>query len=141
MKNKTPRLSQVEPIISKLMIAFAIFNLVLGIGLFSLSARTLNFFIVNDVFNEQFWGGVFFATGIAMLVGFIINNWKLMRFSLVVGLALKFFWLLALGLRQFEDFDTNIFLLIFFAFVAVTQFVIYLHFPDKDEVEQWTHKQ
>jgi len=140
MKIKLPRLNQVEPIISKMVVAFAVFNLVLGVGLYSLAARTLNFFIINDLFSEQFWGVLFFLTGVGLGVGYIINNWKLIRVTLVVGLTLKFFWLLALATRQIENFDTNIFLLLFFFFVAVTQFVIYLHFPDKKEVDKWAQK-
>lgn len=139
MKNNTPLLKVAEPIVSKLVLGFGIFNLLLGAGLFSLTARTLNFFIINDVFNEKFWGSLFFIIGLVFLVSYIVNSWSVMRFMLVFGFTLKVFWLLALGVRQLEELNTNVFLLLFFTFVAFTQFVVYLHFPDKIEVEKWTH--
>lgn len=140
MEKSNPPLRTIDPMIAKLTIGFGIFNLFLGAALFSLSARTLNFFIITDMFNEKFWGSLFFLTGVFLLIAYILNSWKFMRVMLVFGLTLKIFWILALGVRQIEHFNTNIFLILFFAFVAFTQFVVYLHFPDKTEVEKWTHK-
>lgn len=137
MGNKLPKLNLVEPIISKAVLGFGFFNLILGVGLYSLSARTLNFFIVNDVFNEQFWGSLFFVNGVALLVAYLVNNWKAMRLGLLAGFTLKLFWLLALTARQIEDFDTNIFLLLFFAMTAYLQLVFYIHFPDKRKATRW----
>jgi len=138
MKNKLPRLNFFEPIISKVVLGFGIFNLVVGAGLYLLAARTLNFFIINDVFTEQFWGSLFFINGIILLLAFWANNWKVMRMGLLAGFTLKLFWLLALVVRQIEDFDTNIFLLLFFSMTAYLQLVAYIHFPDKRKVSKWT---
>ena len=138
MGNKLPKLNLIEPIIAKAVAGFGIFNLILGVGLFSLSARTLKFFIVNDVFSEQFWGSLFFLSGAVLLLSYLVNSWGVMRAGLLAGFTLKLFWLLALGVRQIENFDTNIFLLLFFAMTAYLQLVFYIHFPDKRKVARWT---
>lgn len=132
------RLKSVDSRSAKSVIGYAVLNLVIGVCLYSLTARTVDFFIVNSVFNEQFWGSLFFLTGVGFLVGYLTNSWNLMRFMHLVGLSLKFFWLSAFAARQIENFDSNIFMLIFFATIFYSQFCDYLHFPDNSEAEKWT---
>ena len=136
----TPHLNTVDPVTNKIVLGFGIFNIIIGIGLFTLSARTLNFFIVNDLFTEQFWGIVFILNGIVQLTGIVLNYWKVIRVGLLTGFTIMLFWSLALGVRQLESFDTNIFLLCFFAICMYVKLVLYIHFPDKKEVDLWTHK-
>lgn len=140
MHNIRVRLSVVTPLVSKIVLGFGIFNLLLGAALFAVRARTLDFFIVNDVFTEQFWGLTFVLVGIALMTGYITNHWTTMRVALLLGFALKLFWLLALSARQIEDLNTNVFLLLFFTMVAFVQVVTYVHFPNKEKERVWTRQ-
>ena len=138
--SKTPHLNSIDPVTNKIVLGFGFFNLIIGLGLYTLAARTLDFFIVNDVFTEQFWGIVFILNGIVQLTGIALNNWRTIRIGLLTGFTIMLFWSLALGVRQIEKFDTNIFLLCFFVICMYVKLVLYIHFPDKKEVDLWTRK-
>lgn len=115
------------------MRGFVVFNLILGAGLFSNIARTTEFFIVNDVFTYQFWGTLFFLNGLIQLYTLIKHNDRLIRMSLMGGMILQTFWLLALAVRQFGEFDSNIFLLIFFGIILYIKFGVYLYLPKRKD--------
>ena len=119
------------PLISYIMRGFVAFNIILGIGLFSNIARTTQFFIVNEVLTYQFWGVLFFINGIIQLYTLIRHNDKLIRMSLMNGMILQTFWMVALAVRQFEQLDSNVFLLILFGFILYVKFGVYLYLPKK----------
>lgn len=110
---------------------FSVFNILLGVSLFLYFAKTSDFFIINSVFTYQFWGIAFFSTGVALVVGTIWNRWNIMKTTLLICLFLKLIWLIALIIRQINDSYSNIFLVLFFAALAVCQLIIYIHFPRK----------
>lgn len=113
------------------MRGFVVFNIVLGVGLISNIARTAQFFIINDIFTYQFWGLLFLANGLIQLYTLVRHNDKLIRISLLSGMILQTFWMVALAVRQFESFDSNIFLLIFFGIILYIKFGVYLYLPKK----------
>lgn len=119
------------PLISYIMKGFVAFNIILGIGLFSNVARTAQFFIINEIFTYQFWGVLFFINGLVQLYTLIRHNDKLIRISLMSGMVLQTFWMVALAVRQFESFDSNIFLLTFFGLILYIKFGVYLYLPKK----------
>ena len=119
------------PLISYIMRGFVVFNLILGAGLFSNVARTREFFIINEVFTYQFWGVLFFLSGLLQLYTLIKHNNRLIRISLMVGVILQTFWMIALVVRQIESFDSNLFLLIFFGIILYIKFGVYLYLPKR----------
>lgn len=119
------------PLISYIMRGFVVFNLILGAGLFSNVARTREFFIINEVFTYQFWGVLFFLSGLLQLYALIKHNNRLIRISLMMGVILQTFWMIALVVRQVESFDSNIFLLIFFGIILYIKFGVYLYLPKR----------
>lgn len=119
------------PLISYIMRGFVAFNIILGIGLFSNVARTAQFFIINEIFTYQFWGVLFFVNGLIQLYTLIRHNDRLIRISLMSGMVLQTFWMVALAVRQFESFDSNIFLLTFFGLILYIKFGVYLYLPKK----------
>ena len=136
--DQIPRLNTLYPLLGKLISGFAGFNLLLGAALYCYQARTTDFFIVNEILTYQFWGAVFFVTGIAQLAGLVLNSYSGMRLSLITGFIVKLFWLTALAVRQFVELDSNMFLLILFSFIAYIQFWTYIHFPDEKRDRRWT---
>ena len=119
------------PLISYIMRGFVVFNLILGAGLFSNVARTTEFFIINDVLTYQFWGILFFLNGLVQLYTLVRHNDRLIRISLMSGMILQTFWMIALAVRQIESFDSNIFLLIFFRIILYVKFGVYLYLPKR----------
>jgi len=119
------------PLISYIMKGFVAFNIILGIGLFSNVARTTQFFIINEIFTYQFWGVLFFVNGLIQLYTLIQHNNQLIHISLMSGMILQTFWMIALAVRQIESFDSNIFLLIFFSIILYIKFGVYLYLPKR----------
>lgn len=136
---KNITLAVVDPFMSKIITGFAWLNIVLGILLYISSARTLEFFIVNNIFTPQIWGIIFFIIGISLLFSYIFNIWKAMRGLMLLGFTIKLFWLLALLVRQIQSFDSNSFLIVLFFMLAYLQFWAYVHFPEsvKRKTEKW----
>jgi len=133
MEPKALKHAILYPLISYIMKGFVAFNLILGAGLFSNVARTTEFFIINDVFTYQFWGVLFFLNGLIQLYTLVHHNDRLIRVSLMGGMILQTFWLLALAARQFEEFNSNIFLLIFFGIILYINFGVYLYLPKRED--------
>lgn len=131
MEPKVIKRAILYPLISYIMRGFVVFNIILGVGLISNIARTAQFFIINDIFTYQFWGLLFLANGLVQLYTLVRHNDKIIRVSLVSGMVLQTFWMVALAVRQFESFDSNIFLLIFFGIILYIKFGVYLYLPKK----------
>lgn len=132
-----PNLKEVNGLLNLAVLAFGYFNLFLGAALFTQSASTSDFFIITDFFSYQFWGIAFFLGGVSLIVGHILNYWTMMRQTLVYLLFSKFIWLAALMYRQYQQFDSNLFLLLFFALVTVLQVGVYIYFPIYNKVSTW----
>lgn len=133
INDKLPRLKNVSRPAAWQILTFSIFNIFLGIALFTAQATTLRFFIVNDITSPQFWGIVFFSIGITKMFGYLTNRWNIMRYMNVPALFVKFFWLIALIARQIEQPGTNVFLILMFAALAALQVQLYLYFPTNRE--------
>lgn len=134
INSEYPRLKDVNKAISDQVIIFGIFNVILGIALFSDIFRTIDFFIINEVFTNRFWGAMFFLGGATLLTFHYFNYWRIIRVALVFCLFLKFMWIIALSARQFQELDTNIALVLMFTTLGVMQMSTYLRFP---EVKEW----
>ena len=131
-----PKLKHISRPASWNTLTFGVFNLLLGVALFSTSAYTLDeFFIVQSFFSEQFWGSAFFSVGVIMMLGYYLNRWVLMRQITVLALFLKFFWLTALITRQIQDPQSSTFLILMFGTLAVLQIGHYLYFPSVKEAK------
>lgn len=132
LKEARPRLRSIAPMSSSLTAGYAIFNLVLGTGLLFQKARTVEFFIVNDFISYQVWGMIFIILGILMGSAPIGNSWRLTRWTLIVGIFLKIWWLLALIVRDVFQDGHNSMLLIMWAFITFVQIVLFVNFLPKD---------
>lgn len=70
IRQARPRLRDVSPLAASIDIGFGIMNVILGFGLFTLRARTMNLLVINDLMTYQFWGIVFGLLGVAMLLAY-----------------------------------------------------------------------
>jgi len=132
IKEARPRLRTVAPLSSALTIGYSIFNIVLGTGLLSQQARTVEFFIVNEFMSYQAWGSFFIVLGVVMGSALLVNSWRFTRWSLIIGIFLKIWWLLALFVRDVFQDGNNSILLIMWAFVTFVQIVLFVNFLPKD---------
>ena len=122
----------IAPMSSSLTTGYAVFNLFLGTGLLFQKARTVEFFIVNDFISYQVWGMIFIILGILMGSALISNSWRLTRWTLIVGIFLKIWWLLALIVRDVFQDGNNSMLLIIWAFITFVQIMLFVNFLPKD---------
>lgn len=129
IKEARPKLSTISPLVAKIVLGFAGVNLLLGYGLISTKAQLATPILVAPTIESfQYWGIAFGLLGLAMIGGYIANNWKFLRATFVIGMLFKFAWLIALGSRYFAgDYDNPI-LLIVWLFFAYIQAVTYVHF-------------
>jgi hypothetical protein len=130
-----PRIEAISPIAGYGTLCFGIFNTLIGISLFTFTSRFGGeISILNVIFNYQFWGVMFFLGGLAMIYGYIRNDWNLMRWALVVALFFKSLWWFALVFRFFLSVD-NLVVLLIWSILLSLQILIYIFFlpvPPKD---------
>lgn len=129
LKHARPSLRLVSPASYWFVMLMGFFNIVLGVG-FMTALRgtddpTLN--IVNMFLPFEAWGAIFFALGLVKLYSLVANNWKLSRYSLLSGVALKSVWAIALIIKTTTQAD-NIFLTITWITVALAQVICYIYF-------------
>lgn len=132
IKQVRPKLRVISPISAAGIAGFAVFNCVLGTALAFEQARTVEFFIVNEVFSYQVWGGMFVTLGLYMGISLLINSWRNMRWSLLIAIFLKLWWFMALVAREFiQDGNNNLMLIIMWSFITYLQLVLYVNFIPK----------
>lgn len=125
-----PSLKTVSPLAHWTMMVMAVFNLLLGAALFfSLDSIRFNesLLIVNNLLTFKFWGLVFFIIGLLKLYSLKTNNWELARHTLIVGVAIKATWAVALTIRAFVSPGT-FFVDLIWVTLAALQMGAYIHF-------------
>lgn len=132
LREARPSLKQVSPHSYAVVLIMAIFNIVLGTSLFfavdqNQSRLSAPLLIVNDLLPYTFWGVVFIAIGLLKLYSLKTNNWNLARRTLIIGVAIKGMWAVALILRVFLS-PGSIFLALTWLCIAGLQMACYIFF-------------
>jgi len=130
IKQARPNLKTVTPLAHAILNIYAIFNIALGISFIlaiDSSRITAPLLIVNEVFTYDFWGFVFIAIGILKLYSIKTNNWNLSRKSLLVGVAIKAAWAIALIVRSLTSPGTWLVTIMWLA-LALVQIVTFIFF-------------
>lgn len=125
-----PPLASVAPLTAKIVVGFAVANLILGVTLFNQEGGQVSrLAIVDSTFPLWFHAGVFFVLGLFMLYAYIKNDWKLIKHSLVVGIFVKMTWMFSLIFLLSSGGNPTI--LVAWAFFTYIQVVTYLYFTPK----------
>lgn len=136
-----PNLSDVSPVSFWFIMLMGVFNLVLGVALFTTfdsDKFTASLIIVNSIFTFQFWGTAFFILGLYKLYSLYINDWWLARRSLLIGVGLKSGWMVALLIRIIEG--GTVFLALCWVAIALTQIICYIFFLPPQEMRHFSGK-
>jgi len=137
IKDARPKLSVISPLVAKIVIGFAVLNLLLGAGLASTSALPSTPLIVAPTAGAyQVWGGLFFILGLVMLWVYRKNNWKVIRYTFVIGMCFKFAWAIALAVRYVSGDFGNPLVLIMWLFIAYVQAAAYIHFMPIPQIQK-----
>lgn len=137
-----PSLRSVSPVSYWFIGLMGVFNILIGIGFFLALqgvAEDPIFGLVAKVVPFSVWGVMFVALGIAKLVALKINNWKLARWTLLTGVALKSGWAIALAIRTMSHPD-NMFLTVTWTTIALTQIIVYMYFLPPQEMRLFSGK-
>lgn len=114
-----PKLRTVSPLAHWVMTVMGVFNLFLGVSLFTAfdaNRVSSSLLIVNSITTYQFWGVVFVILGLIKLYSLLKNDWNLARHSLLIGVAIKAAWAVALLIRALTSPGT---LLVAFLWIAL----------------------
>lgn len=125
-----PSLKLVSPLAHWTIMIMAFFNFLLGASLLFLVDQTrlsAPLIIVNEVLSYQFWGIVFICIGMMKVFALYTNRWELARQSLIVGVAVKAAWAIALIVRVLVSPGT-FFLTLLWLTVALLQMGAYIWF-------------
>lgn len=125
-----PKLKSVSPLGYWTVMVMALFNLVFGASLFLLldtGRVSAPLIIVNDFLTYKFWGVLFIAIGLMKMFALLTNRWELARTSLIVGVAIKAAWSIALIIRVLTSPGT-FFVTILWLTVASLQMGAYIWF-------------
>ena len=139
IKEARPKLILVSPLAAKIVIIFGVLNILLGAGfIFTQAVLATPLAIAPTLLAYQLWGLAFFALGVAMLWAYKRNSWRIMRHTMVIGIAIKFAWAIALVIRYVSGEFTNPFVLIVWVGLAAIQAVTYVHFMPIPTIEKGT---
>lgn len=125
-----PSLRIVSPLAYHIVLIFAIFNILLGISLLlSIDAERFSspLLIINKIFTFKIWGFIFIFVGLVKLYALANNDWGLTRKTLLMGVALKAAWAIALVARLIF-FPSTIFITLTWLTLAFIQIVTYIYF-------------
>lgn len=125
-----PKLRVVSPLAHAVVLVFGVFNILLGISLILAiyQARVSSpLLIVNNVFTYDLWGYVFIGIGLLKLYALRANKWELARKTLLVGVAVKAAWALALIIRVLISPGTVLIAMLWICLAAI-QIVTYIFF-------------
>lgn len=130
LQHARPRLKLVSPLAHWTVLVMAWFNILLGSAmLLVLDHRIFSspLLIVNDVFTFQFWGILFLGLGLLKLWSLKINDWRLSRNTLLLGVAVKAAWMVALTFRSVIEPQT-LFINLCWITIALLQMGAYVYF-------------
>lgn len=130
LRDARPRLKVVSPLAHAVIMIFGLFNIFLGISLFfaiDQSKIDASLLIVNEVFNYRFWGVIFIVLGTIKLLSLKFNSWSMSRRSLLIGVAVKAAWALALLVRALASPGTFLVAMIWIALAAI-QIATFIYF-------------
>jgi hypothetical protein len=130
LREARPSLRLVSPLAHWIVLLLGIFNIFLGLTLmFGIDKQRLSasLIIVNEITSYTFWGVVFILLGILKLYSLKINNWRLSRNSLIIGVAIKAMWSVALIFRIFISPGT-VFITLCWLIIAAMQMATYIFF-------------
>lgn len=130
LRKARPKLRAVSPLAHWIICLYGVFNVLLGISfLLAIDATRFNspLLIVNEIFSYDIWGAIFIAVGVLKLYSLKTNNWALSRRTLLIGVAIKAAWALALIVRIFVNPGT-IFVTLLWVTLALVQIATYIFF-------------
>jgi len=130
IREARPKLRDVSPLAYWDVLVMGWFNIVLGATfIFGIDETRFaaSLLIVNELFTFDFWGVIFILIGLLKLYSLRINNWKLSRSTLFLGVSVKAAWMIALTIRTFISPGT-LFLNILWITIALLQIGAYIWF-------------
>lgn len=125
-----PHLKNVSPVSYWFIMLMGAFNLFIGLAfLFAINPNTDDpaFRAVTSVIPFGTWSILFIIVGLIKLWAIAVNNWRASRWSLLMGVAIKSGWAVALIVRTFYQAD-NAFLAATWLALAIAQMTIYIYF-------------
>lgn len=140
IREARPSLRIVSPLAHYVVLIMGIFNILLGLTLIygiDKSRLSASLIIVNEFSSYTFWGVLFIILGIVKLYSLKKNDWKLARNTLIVGVAIKAMWSVALIFRIFISPGT-VFITLCWLCIAALQMATYIFFmpPNIGEYKQ-----
>ena len=130
LEEARPRLKVVSPLAYWTILIMGFLNLFLG-SMFLFFTDVIQFnaqlLVVNEVITFEVWGVVFLALGLLKLYSLASNRWDIARNSLIIGVAVKAMWMIALIIRAVIAPQTILFTILW-ATIALLQMGAYIWF-------------
>lgn len=130
LQQARPRLRLVSPLVFWICVIYIILNLAIGLDFileFDKLRVAASLIIVNNLTDYHFWGVVFLSLSGVKAYALWKNNWQLIRNMLLVGVAVKAAWAIALLVRIFIAPGTILIALLWVA-LAMIQIITYIFF-------------
>lgn len=127
LKSARPRLRDAAPLTYSICLSFAIANFSIGLGFYFLYTPTVPVAVINYIFTAQVWGAIFIASSLVSLYGLTSNRWNLVRQTIILQLAIKATWTVALVIRVFHSPNTIIFTIVWLTLASI-QAATYIYF-------------
>lgn len=102
-RTKLPSFKQVSPWVYYSCWSFAMLNLLFLAPAFFFGESSAGLSLVQYI-PSVMWGVVFVSFGVAMIYGLLVNNWKVIKLFLALGLIVKALFAWALVFTLFSNF-------------------------------------
>lgn len=126
-----PKLRHVAPMAFWFSAGFAVFNILIGIGL--LNAKILITLKIAGIIPLKLWGLIFLVLGVFMVYSLVINRWQLTKNLNMVGIGVKLAWWLELLSELISGTSKTPFLMIIWTLLLFFQFIVYIYFTPELE--------
>lgn len=127
VRSARPPLSLVAPLTHKIILGSILFNVWIGYSIYQ--QPVLPLVIVGSIFNKIFWALSFVVVSGILVAGLKLNDWKMIRLGMSLGVLVKSIWAYALffvGLKY--GFTSIMGVLALWVFALWVQFITTIYF-------------
>ena len=128
LRELRPSLFDVSKVEAHIILAYGIFNLLIGPVLITLPQSSLPIILPLPV-----WGLIYTALGVWMLTSLYLNEWQWAKASLLIGITIKTIWLIALILIAVKS---NWAVALLWSVFTWIQIICYVFFPGNGHVKR-----
>lgn len=127
LNNARPSLSEVSPLVYKIMWAFVPMNILIGLAI-AIQKTVAQPPLITESVPNNVWAATFLTLALVMAVGLVINDWILLKRAMTFALFTKAVWGMALLIQTVRTGGEALGVLAIWLFISYVQASCLIHF-------------